>query len=87
MFLLLPEGLLSKQHEFLAFPVAGQDGKMGVEERVQAPPRAVATAVRGRQSQEPGKEAGWQQGQQQEPGCWSSACGVSLSPPSHQSSP
>lgn len=53
---------------------------MGVGEKVQAPPRAVATAVRGRQSKEPGKEAGWQQGQRLEPGCWSSVCGVSHSP-------
>ncbi|XP_022422291.1 advanced glycosylation end product-specific receptor isoform X2 [Delphinapterus leucas] len=54
---------------------------MGAGERVQAPPRVVATAARGRQSQEPGKEAGWQQGQQLEPGCWSSVCGVSPAPP------
>lgn len=54
---------------------------MGVGERVQAPPRTVATAARGRQSQKPGKER-WQQGRQrqQEPGCWSSVCGVSHSP-------
>ncbi|XP_068413009.1 advanced glycosylation end product-specific receptor isoform X4 [Eschrichtius robustus] len=56
-------------------------GEMGAGERVQAPPRVVATAARGRQSQEPGKEAGWQQGQQLEPGCWSSVCGVSPAPP------
>lgn len=42
---------------------------MGAGEKVQAPPRVVATAARGRQSQEPGKEAGWQQGQRSEPGC------------------
>lgn len=36
--------------------------------------------MRGRQSQEPGKEAGWQQAQRSEPGCWSSVCGVSHSP-------
>ena len=42
---------------------------MGAGERVQAPPRVVSPAARGRQSQEPGKEAGWQQGQRSEPGC------------------
>lgn len=47
MFPLVPEGLLSKRYEFLAFPVTGQDGEMGAGEKVQAPPRAVATAVKG----------------------------------------
>lgn len=40
MFLLVSEGLLSESHEFLAFPVPGQDGEMGAGERVQAAPRA-----------------------------------------------
>lgn len=53
---------------------------MGAGERVQAPPRAVARAVRGRQSQEPGQKARWQQVQRLEPGCWSSVCGVSHYP-------
>lgn len=43
---LVSEGLLSESHEFLAFPVPGQDWEMGAGERVQAPPRAVARVVR-----------------------------------------
>lgn len=47
MLLLAPEGLLFKKHEFLAFPVKGQDWEMGAGETVQAPPRAVATKGKG----------------------------------------
>ncbi|KAG8505808.1 LOW QUALITY PROTEIN: Advanced glycosylation end product-specific receptor, partial [Galemys pyrenaicus] len=39
--------LLSERHEFLAFPVTGQDGEVGAGLRVQAPPRAANSTVRG----------------------------------------